>query len=757
MNKLSVVGSSVIRKDALDKVCGKTRFSADIKIPGMLHVKVLRSKIAHGILKSIDISKAVTLPGVCTVLTAKDVPGTNSHGIILKDEPVLVNDKIRKIGDPLAIVAAETERIALQALELIEIQIKALPIVSDVLEAIKSDSPTVHGDSNILGQRKIRKGNIEEAFKKADIIVEKEYHTQTQEHAYIEPEAGVSYMDGDVVVIKVSTQNTHFDAREVARNLNLPVNRVRIIQAPTGGGFGGKLDVAVQNWLGLVTLHTGLPARMVYSREESIICSGKRHATTIRYKTAADQSGKLLGVKIEAFCDTGAYSSYGPAPVTRLAVHGTGPYEVPNVEIDAYTIYTNNPTAGAFRGFGVPQVTFACEQQLDMIAEIVGISPMDIRMMNTLKKDSLTATGQVIESITGIGEPLQAAYQKAKASIDQLKANETKTKKRGYGMGCMFYGTGNTGQPNPAGAFIDFLDDGTVNLMVGAADMGQGSSTVLAQIAAEELGVHFEDVKVTAADTGVTPDGGASSASRQTYISGNAVLKAAQTVKKLLAKEASCEFDVPVDTIVFKDRQVLISGEGETVISKDITELIRNCRRKGIMTIGHGSYNPNTIELDDETGVGCPYETYAFGSQIVEIEVDIETGEIEVLKIYAAHDVGQAVNPLQVDAQIEGACIQGLGYAIYEEIKKEQGKITTPSFSTYLIPTAMDMPEIHSIIVEEPSHNGPFGVKGLGETALVPTAAAIANALYDAIGIRLYSLPLTPEKVLAALKEKSAS
>ncbi|EHI97728.1 Xanthine dehydrogenase [Clostridium sp. DL-VIII] len=748
MEELSVVGKTIIRKDALDKVLGKTRFSADIKMYGMLYGKVLRSKIAHGFVKKIDISKAAALPGVHAVLTSKDVPGLNGHGIIFKDEPVLVSDKIRKIGDGLAVVAAESEEIANQAIKLIEVEIEEIPGVFDPVEAMKEDAPKVHGDNNILALRKIIRGNIDEAFKNADIVVENEYHTQMQEHAYLEPEAGIAYMDNDVIVIKASTQNTHFDCREIARNLAMPQSRIRMIQAPTGGGFGGKLDVSVQIYLALLALKTRRPVKIVYSREESIITSSKRHPCIIKYKTAADKTGKLSAIDVNVVADTGAYSSYGPAPITRLAVHAAGPYDVPNVKIYAYTVYTNNPTAGAMRGFGVPQIAFAYEQQMDMIAEKAGISSLEVRLRNTLKKGSMTSTGQVMNIEGDISGTLVPAY-------DKLMENRCKKvlapyKKRGIGMGCLYFGIGNTGQPNPAGAFLDVMEDGSANLMVGAADMGQGSNTILAQIAAEELGIDFYDIKVISADTGVTPDGGASSASRQTYISGNAVLEAAKAVKNIFVNEVAIWHNVSPQVVTLKNKAVFINGE-----STDITvpQLVSRCRGKGIMTIGHGGYNPTTTALDEETGQGEPYEVYSFASQVAEVEVDTQTGQIDVLRIVAAHDVGQAVNPLQVVGQIEGGTIMGLGYGLFEEVKKSNGKIQNPSFATYVIPTAVDIPPIDSIIVEEKANTGPFGAKGLGEPPLVLPAAVIANAIYDAIGVRIHSLPITPEKVLKAIEE----
>ncbi|WP_312038918.1 xanthine dehydrogenase family protein molybdopterin-binding subunit [Desulfosporosinus shakirovi] len=413
MQELNVVGKSVRRKDALDKVLGKSQYSGDIKLPGMLHVKVLRSPVAHALLKNIDCRAAESLPGVHAVLTAKDIPESNTHGIIIKDEPVLVMDKIRKIGDPLVVVAAETEEIALRALSLIEVEFEELPAVFDPEEAMKPEAPKVHDGGNIQSIRKIRKGDIEAAFAHADIVVETSYRTQMQEHAYIEPEAGVAYLDGDVVVLRVSTQNPHFDCKEVARNLALPLNKVRIVQAPTGGGFGGKLDISVQIYIALLAIRAKRPVRLVYTREESMLASTKRHPYVIKYKTAADKNGKLMAIDVIVIGDTGAYASYGPGTLTRSAVHATGPYEVPNVRVDAYTVYTNNPTAGACRGFGVPQLAFAHEQQMDMVAQRAGISPIQVRLLNALRPNSQTGTGQVLETGVGFVETIEVAQAKA--------------------------------------------------------------------------------------------------------------------------------------------------------------------------------------------------------------------------------------------------------------------------------------------------------------------------------------------------------
>jgi CO/xanthine dehydrogenase Mo-binding subunit len=777
LSQYRIVGQSVKKLDAVDKVLGKAQFAADIHFDGMLHIKVFRSSVPHGILRSIDVSKAEMLPGVVVILTGKDVPGTNSTGMIVKDEPVLVknNEKIRKIGDPLALIAAETEALAEKALELIEVDIEVLPPVFDPVAAMSDSAPRIYEDGNILAVRKIRKGDTGAAFQRCAVVVEEEYRTQMVEHGYIEPEAGVAKLDGDVVTIWVSTQNTHFDAKEVARNLKMGLDKVRVIQAATGGGFGGKLDISVQVHLGLIAMRTRRPVKLVYSRTESIVNSSKRHPCTIKMKTGADENGKLLAMECSIIGDTGAYASYGPGTLTRTAVHATGPYEIPHVAIEAYTVYTNNPTAGAMRGFGVPQVAFAHEAQMDMLAEKIGISPLEIRLLNAFRPGSVTATGAELQQSIGIIPTLEKTAAAAKTLISSPDFNAKWRKKRGTGMASMWYGIGNTGLPNPSGAYVNLLDDGTVLVLTGCADIGQGSDTVLAQIVAEEFGIDMEDIRVVSADTGITPDGGASSASRQTYISGNAVRLAAQEAKKVLIEMAAFMLGVvPADVVVghkelsvraASDKSQFLSdclsecrldlglspkGKGQSV---SLADCIAQCRMKGKLTLGHGWFNPDTTGLDPETGQGKPYATYAFATQIAEIEVDTESGEIEVIRIVAAHDVGQAINPLNIEGQIEGGCTMGLGYALTEEIQVHEGKILTKNLATYLMPTALDVPPMYPLIVEEPELTGPFGAKGVGEPTLIPTAAAIANAVYNAIGVRFTELPITPEKVLARLQE----
>lgn len=410
----AVVGQSLKKVDAVEKVLGKARFGDDLSFPGMLYAKVFRSQVPHGTIKKLDVSKARQVEGVHGVITAADVPGSNSHGIILKDEPVLVKDHIRKVGDPIAVVAAETKEACDRALAAIEIEIEELPAVFDPIEAMKEDAPKLYEKGNILATCKIVKGDIEEGFRNSDVVVANTYRTVLQEHAYIEPEVCVAKVEGDQITVWASTQNTHYDQKEIARNLGVNINKVRVIQAVTGGGFGGKLDLCAQVHVALLALKTGRPVKLVYSREESLQCSSKRHPYIMEVKTGARKDGKLMAFEATLIADTGAYASYGPGVLTRGAVHFTGPYEVPHVKITGYSVYTNNPTAGAMRGFGVPQVAFAHEQQMDQLAEKLGMDPVEFRLINAFRPGSVTATGQVLEHSVGIMETIKQAAAKAR-------------------------------------------------------------------------------------------------------------------------------------------------------------------------------------------------------------------------------------------------------------------------------------------------------------------------------------------------------
>jgi len=760
-SKYRSIGKNIRPRGVLGKIKGEAKFCADLNLQDLdlqdlslkdkslkdpLTLRVLRSSRHHAEIENIDIEKAKAIPGVAGVFTAKDIPGKNLMGIINKDQPLLADGKVRSKADPVALVAALTEEIAIKALAAIEVFYNDLIPVLDMEEALAPDAPQIHEKGNVLFVRRIKKGDTEGAFKDCHTIVEKEYKTQVIEHNFIEPDAGAGYVDEDgTLVIYASTQNPHYDHKEVTGLLGLEDEQVRIIQAATGGGFGSKLDLNVQGFIGLALYHLKRPVRYVYTREESYLATAKRHPFSIYMKTGSDKNGKLKAIRMSTFCNTGAYGSYGIAVATRSAVHGTGPYEIEHVDMECTCVYTNQIFSGAMRGFGAPQMAFAHESQMDLLAEKLGMDPLEIRIINGFKKGSITGTGQKLMDSVGFQECLQ----KVKPYYDQA-SKEWVTKKispfikRGIGLGGMWYGIGNTGVQNPSTARIEMDQNGGITLFTGCADIGQGSTTILTQIAGEILGVLPEEIHVVVGDTKFTTNAGATSASRQTYISGNAVKDATDKLASVLLTEGSNRLKVSKSLLEFKDHGIHVSGNEEK--SVDFSWLARQIHQKGGSLSWQGYFDPETIPFDPETGQGVPYATYAFACQLALVEVDVLTGEVNVKKIIAAHDVGKAIHPENVIGQICGGVAMGVGFALMEEY--EYGK--TISMKDYHIPTCADMPEVIPIIIENSEPTGPFGAKGVGEPALIPTAPAIVNAVTNALGKRIYTLPANLERVLQA-------
>jgi len=745
-NPLQFVGQSIPRVGAREKVTGAARYSADIELDAPLTLKALRSDRPHAEIVRIDAEKALALKGVAAVFTAKDVPGKNLTGIIVKDQPLLAADKVRCVGDPVALVAAETAAAAEAALKAIEVVYRDLPPVFDPEAAMAEEAPRVHAKGNVMATRTILRGDAAAAFARCRSVIEKTYRTTFIEHNYIEPDAGAGFVDADgTLVIHASTQNPHYDLKDVVTLLGLADEKVRIVQAATGGGFGSKLDLNVQGFIGLALYHLKRPVRYVYSREEAYLATAKRHPLVMKMKTGADENGRLLALQATIVCDTGAYASYGPAVANRAPVHATGPYEIENADILSYGVYTNNPFCGAMRGFGTPQIAFAHESQIDLHAQDLGLDPLAVRMLNAHRAGSTTATGQVLAASVGIGDCLAAVQPHYEAARNGWRAAPAgPCRKRGIGIGAMWYGIGNTGVQNPSTARVEMDLGGSVTLFTGCADIGQGSSTVLSQIAAEILGLTPGAIRLVTADTKFTTNAGATSASRQTYISGNAVKEAAGKLAEVLKTEAVDKLKVAKSALVFDGGHVAVGGMPERRVS--FAELARRAHSKGIALSWQGYFDPETVPLDPQTGQGVPYATYAFAAQLALVSVDVLTGEVAVEKIVAAHDVGRAIHPENVIGQICGGVAMGLGFALMEEF--EPGK--TLSMKDYHIPTGVDMPEVVPIIVESPEPTGPFGAKGVGEPALIPTAPAILNAIADALGIRIYSLPANLERVLAA-------
>ncbi|MGD8293960.1 MAG: xanthine dehydrogenase family protein molybdopterin-binding subunit [Desulfobacterales bacterium] len=744
--EFQTIGQSIPKIGVIERLRGEPIFSADLAFEDALVLKVLRSVKAHALLGGIDCQKALEVEGVVKIFTAEDIPGKNLMGIINKDQPLLATGKVRAIGEPIALVAAENEAAACRAIERIEVAYEELPAVSTAKAALKPDAPKIHAKGNVLFTRKLKKGDVEQAFENSDIVIERTYRTSRIEHSYLEPDAGAGYVDEDgTLVIYASTQNPHYDHKEVCGLLGLEDHQVRIVQAATGGGFGSKLDLNVQGFIGLALLYLKTPVKMVYSREESFLATAKRHPLEMTLKTGADQTGKLLALKATITGDTGAYGSYGIAVASRAAVHATGPYQVENVDIESRCVYTNNSFCGAMRGFGTPQMAIAHESQMDLLAENLGIDPLELRILNAFKLGSETATGQKLTASVGIGDCLDALkphYEWAKTVW--RPAGTEPYKRRGIGLGSMWYGIGNTGVQNPSTAKIKMDLGGNVTLYTGCADIGQGSTTVLAQIAAEILGIEPDEIRLFVADTRCTTNAGATSASRQTYISGNAVIEAADKLADVLLSEAVNQLRVPKSSLALAGGFVVDTGSPDN--RAELAALAQRANQKGIPLKWQGYFDPETVPLDPETGQGVPYSTYAFASQLILLTVDTLTGEVSIDRVFAAHDVGKAIHPENVKGQICGGVAMGIGYALMEEFVPGQ----TISMKDYHIPTGADIPEIVPIIVESSEPSGPFGAKGVGEPALIPTAPAILNALADALGQRIYELPASLERVLDA-------
>ncbi|MFH0823943.1 MAG: xanthine dehydrogenase family protein molybdopterin-binding subunit, partial [Pseudomonadota bacterium] len=717
------IGKSVRRVGAGSRLSGKALYAADMETDGVLTLAAFRSDRPHALIRELDVSVAKEVPGCVGVFTAEDIPGRNRYGIINKDQRLLAHRKVRHVGDPIALVAAESPDAAEAALRRIRCTYQDLPAVFDPEEALRQGAPEIHEGGNLLVRKVVKRGNPDKGFEEADVVIERVYTTSHIEHTYLEPDAGLGYLgDDETIVIHASTQNPHYDQKDVADLLGLDERLVRIIQAATGGGFGSKLDLNVQGFIALAVHHLRRPVRMVYSREEAFLCTAKRHPMRIRYKSGATSDGRLIAVDVRVVGDTGAYASYGLAVCTRVAAHACGPYEVPNVYVESTLAYTNNPIAGAMRGFGVPQIAFAHESQMDLLAEALQIDPVEIRLRNCFRVGSVTQTGQQLSAGVGIGKCLKAIAPYYRESHAANSAACSVHSRRGTGIGAMWYGIGNTGMRNPSTARVELDRDGRVTLFSGAADIGQGSCTVLRQIAAEALGLDPESIRLVTADTLHTTSAGATSASRQTYISGNAVLDAARKLADVLLSEAAM--------IASTDRRelVLTSGEVRSVRDPDVSvsfqRIAQRAYKTGIPLSWQGYFDPDTVPLDPDTGQGVPYGAYAYAAQMAEVEVDVLTGEVTVLRVVAAHDVGKAIHPENVRGQINSGVAMGIGMALMEEYIPG----VTESMKDYHIPTCADVPPVTTVIIEDPEPSGPFGAKGVGEPALIPTAPAIANA-----------------------------
>ncbi|MBI5967648.1 MAG: molybdopterin-dependent oxidoreductase [Deltaproteobacteria bacterium] len=755
------IGASVPRIDAIEKVTGRTLYGPDLKMQGMLYGKVLRSPLPHARILSVDTSKAERLPGVKAVVTGKNMMGR--YGVIVQDQPCYCFDKVRYIGDPVAGVAAVDLDTAEEALELIKVDYEELPPVFDPLEAMEPNAPLVHEDlgnywhgpaffpvagTNICNQFKLRKGNVEEGFRQSDFIAENTFTTPMVQHCHLEPHASIAKFEpSGQVTIWSNTQHPYTVRREVARLLSLPINRVRVIVSYLGGGFGGKVMLKVEPLCLIlaVKVKNYRPVKITLTREEEFYATSVvRHPSIIQIKAGVRKDGTLMALKTKIVFDTGAYADVGPVVTRSVGMSISGPYKIPHIWGDAYCVYTNKSIAGAFRGFGIPQFMWAIDSQMDILAEEIGMDPVEFRLKNALEEGDVSATGQILHSV-GIKECIRKA-------AEAIEWGKKTGEYRGKGMGTLYK---MTQTPSSSAAFVKLSEDGSVEVLSSTVDMGQGSNTVLAQIAAEELGVDVKNVKVVPPDTNVTPFDHGTASSRSTFHMGNAVKQAAADAKKQLFEVAAEQLEVKPEELEARGGFLYIKGSsGKGIPISQIRMGITY--GKGRPIIGRGTFSvPEATPLDQETGQGAnPSVFWLYGAQAAEVKVDPSTGKVEVLRIAAAHDLGRVINPLNCEQQIEGAVVTGIGTALMEELVIREGKPANTNFRDYRVPTSLDAPEVTSIFVEAAHKEGPYGAKGVGEPALAPTAPAIGNAVYDAIGVRIKDLPITPEKVLKALREK---
>ena len=773
-SEFKYIGKKVVRWDAISKVAGRPIFTADLfnLVKNPVFVYSVRSKYAHARIKSIDTSDAERYPGVIRVFTARDVPGINDIGYVIPDQPMLADRKVRYIGDTVALVVAESLENARDAGELISVDYEPLPVYLDPLQIVdfetlqEKEHVLIHDErgTDVLTRYRIRVGDVEKAFKEAPVIVENVYSTPAQEHAYLEPEAALAIPEPDgSVTIYVKTQCPFDVRRAVSSVLGLPYHMIRVIAPALGGGFGGAEDVGneVAAKSALVALALKRPAIIIHTREESTISHTKRHAMKAYYKHAASRDGRLLGVEARIVLDTGAYASLGPFVAWRATVHSTGPYRVENARVDLVNVYTNKIPAGAFRGFGNPQVHFAVERQMDLLAEELGLDPVEFRLKNILRNGDRTVHGQLLDHGVGLEEAIKRAvelsnyYEKRKLyeSMDGIV-------RRGIGVAVMYHGNsiGAEGADYSAVSII-INRDGSITFRSGTTDMGQGSIQSLLNIAGEVLGVPLSYFKVELPDTASVPDSGPTVASRVTVMTGNATLVAAYKLRQRLNALASemlgCRNP---DQVVIEAPRVYCIDKPEKYITW--RELIEQAFWKGIPLQEYGYFRAPPAEWHDETGTGQPYFTYTFGAIVSEVEVDLETGITRVLEATTVYDIGRVINRVGAELHAIGGYIQGMGYALTEDTYySPDGKLLNPSFSAYHIPTVLDIPgKINVDFVEAGFVRGPFGAKGLGEPSIVGIAPSIANAIAHALRQKrakygVNKIPVTPDFLYEVIKK----
>lgn len=756
------VGKSVPRLEGKGVVTGQLKYAFDLSFPNMLVGKMLRSPHAHAKIISIDISKAQALPGVKAIVTSRDTFqikfGSNEYFFPhTVDQMALESDKVRYIGDEIAGVAAIDEETADQALKLIDVKYEILPGVFEIEEAIKPGAPQIHESmNNIAVILPVNFGNPERVMKEAHYVREDKFWCPVAHPSPMEPHVCIGQWETYTNKITLwSSSQAPFKVREaLAKTLKLDLNDVRVIKMPTGGGFGGKLEMLPMDFTACLLSKKagGLPVKITLTREEEFTTTRRKHGMIYRVKTGVKKDGTILAMTGEVLADGGAYCSYGPTVLAAAMMRIFMVYKLQHFRMTGYRVYTNNPISGAMRGFGGVQSGFAIESHMDMIAQAIGMDPIDFRLKNITEPNMVTINKMILRT-NGLKECIDKA--RAASGWDE-KRGKMKHLKRGIGIGIAadVMGSKMYKSHESAGAIVKVEEDGSVYLFTGAADTGQGANTALSQIAAHELGVSFSRIKCKAGDTEITPFDTGSFASRVTFISGNAALLGARDAKNQILEIVAKELNLNIDDIDIRAEHVLVKKDGRKLMNFDKALELCYSFNYGKQIIGRGSYNPKTTPIDFRTGEGNVSGSYGFEAQIAEVEVDTDTGEVKLLELWDAHDIGKAINPQSVEAQIEGSLAMGIGYTFYEDLRFKNGRVLNPNFAGYRVPRSIGIPKMNTIMIETNDPEGPFGAKGMGEASLLPTSAAIANAVEDAIGVRLWDLPITPEKIIKALKEK---
>jgi CO/xanthine dehydrogenase Mo-binding subunit len=753
-----LVGKKIVRSDALNKLLGRTRFTADYIPKGTKAVRVLRSTQPHALIKRVDISAALQMPGVEAILTAKDITGENEIGYALPEQPFLNDKKVHYVGDPIALIIASDDVATQEAMDAIEVEYEPLPPVFDVDEAMAPGAPLIHKDSNVALTTRIRKGDIEKGWKQAKIVIEDIYRTPFQEHMALEPEAAYAVPEGiDKVTVIACMQSPHVVREKVARVLGWKLNQVRIIQAMTGGAFGKKDDTGplISAYAAFAATKIGKPVAYVMDRSEVVSVTPKRFPARFKYKSGADRKGKMTAIEVEITLEVGAYANRAPFWLWRQTAHACGPYEVDNVAVDGKAVYTNKVYGGSYRGFGNLALHFAVEQQVDKLAYELGMDPVEFRMKNILREGSRTTCDQLLDNSVGMEKCLMGV---AEASEWTKHKNPVRngTKVRGWGVGCAYHGNSTSrSTPDWSAASLLFNIDGSFNYRTSICEIGQGSPFNHAKIVAEIVGAQIESIQIETPDTDSTPDSKPTHGSRGTMMGGTAAADAAIKLRERMVRVAADMLSCPQEQVEL--RNSIAYNRKDPSVKIPFNELAEQMHIRGENPGSYGFYTSPKRFFDSTTGLGVNYACYTFAASVAEVEVDTETGEARVIKVWPAMDVGKAIDPLSIDGQVHGAISHGMGFVLMENLLIRDGVVLNPNFGDYIIPSAMDTPEIaDTIVVEEPYKYSAFGMKGVGEPAIISIVPSIVNAIHHATGIWFRSLPVTPDRLYKAFKEAKA-